>query len=96
MRDIRHNFQMIKAQRAVVEMRGRHLRIHGAHTSSRLRLQTDYASHECRTYFFEQCKKAGIDVRKQSELVNNSNANAAASPKVAEHQHVSRFVSPTA
>ena len=78
---------MIKAQRAVVEMRGRHLRVHGAHTSGRLRLQTDYASHECRNFFFEQCKKAGIDVRKQSEL-NNSTVNAA-SPKVADH-HVSR------
>ena len=78
---------MIKAQRAVVEMRGRQLRIHGAHTSGRLRLQTDYASHECRNYFFEQCKKAGIDVRKQSE-VNNSSVNAA-SPKIADH-HVSR------
>ena len=81
---------MIKAQRAVVEMRGRHLRIPGAHTSGRLRLQTDYASHECRNYFFEQCKKAGIDVRKQSEL-NNSNVNAA-SPKIAENHHVSRYV----
>ena len=81
------SLQMIKAQRAVVEMRGRHLRVHGAHTSGRLRLQTDYASHECRNFFFEQCKKAGIDVRKQSEL-NNSNVNAA-SPKIADH-HVSR------
>ena len=30
------------------------------------RLQTDYASHECRANFFEQCKKSGINIR-QSE-----------------------------
>ena len=30
------------------------------------RLQTDYASHECRANFFEQCKKSGMNIR-QSE-----------------------------
>ena len=30
------------------------------------RLHTDYASHECRAAFFEQCKKSGMDIR-QSE-----------------------------
>lgn len=43
-------------------MRGRILR-----GSSRSRIQTDYASHECRAAFFEQCKKAGMDVRRRSE-----------------------------
>ncbi len=36
----------MKAQRAVLEMRGRPL--------GGCRLQTDYASHECRTAFFER------------------------------------------
>ena len=39
------------------------------------RLQTDYASHECRAGFFEKCKKYGIDIRERSrpwEEDNNS------------------------
>ena len=67
--------QVIKAQRAVVEMRGRLLKGH------RSKLQTDYASHECRNYFFEQCQKAGIDVRKQSEVIANATSASAASPR---------------
>jgi hypothetical protein len=47
-----HRFlQPLKAQRAVMEMRGRSLK--------GMKLQTDYASHECRAAFFEQCKKSG-------------------------------------
>ena len=53
-------FQTVKAQRAAMEMRG--VSIKGG------RLQTDYASHECRANFFEQCKKSGINIR-QSERV---------------------------
>ena len=48
----------MKAQRAVMEMRG--VSIKGS------RLKTDYASHECRANFFEQCKKSGMNIR-QSE-----------------------------
>ena len=40
-----------------MEMRGRLLK--------GVRLQTDYASHECRAAFFEQCKKSGMDVRER-------------------------------
>lgn len=54
--------QTLKAQRAVLEMRGRILK-----GSNKSRIQTDYASHECRAAFFEQCKKAGMDVRRRSE-----------------------------
>ncbi len=56
-------------------MRGRLLKGH------RSKLQTDYASHECRNYFFEQCQKAGIDVRKQSEVIANATSASAASPR---------------
>ena len=31
------------------------------------RLMTDYASHECRTAFFEHCKKSGMDIRERSK-----------------------------
>ena len=59
--------QNVKAQRAMMEMRG--LSLKGS------RLQTDYASHECRAGFFEKCKKYGIDIRERSrpwEEDNNS------------------------
>jgi hypothetical protein len=70
---------VIKAQRAVVEMRGRILHF-SHHQRGNFRLQTDYASHECRNNFFDQCKKAGIDVRKQSAEMLQQNT---ASPKIA-------------
>ena len=41
------------------EVRGKS--IHGS------RLMTDYASHECRTAFFEHCKKSGMDIRERSK-----------------------------
>ena len=31
------------------------------------RLMTDYASHECRTAFFEHCKKSGMDIKERSK-----------------------------
>ena len=31
------------------------------------RLMTDYASHECRTAFFEHCKKSGMDIKDRSK-----------------------------
>jgi hypothetical protein len=48
-----------KATIAVREMRGRSL--NGS------RLQTDYASHECRAAFFDHCKKSGMDVRERAK-----------------------------
>ena len=51
--------QTIKAQRAVTEMRGRYLK--GS------KLQADYASHECRAAFFEQCKNSGMDMKERSK-----------------------------
>ena len=41
------------------EVRGRS--IHGS------KLMTDYASYECRTAFFEHCKKSGMDIRERSK-----------------------------
>ena len=41
------------------EVRGRS--VHGS------RLMTDYASHECRTAFFEHCKKSGMDIKERSK-----------------------------
>ena len=41
----------------MMEMRGRVVK--------NVRLQTDYASHECRASFFEHCKKSGMDVRER-------------------------------
>ena len=67
-------FQTLRAQRAVIEMRGRSLR--GS------RIQTDYASHESRSAFFEQCKRSGLDIRErgrqaswedQQQTENNEN-----------------------
>ena len=52
-------FQLKKATIAVTEMRGR--------TVSGSRLQTDYASHECRAAFFDHCKKTGMDVRERAK-----------------------------
>ena len=49
---------MKKATIAVSEVRG--LSIHGS------KLMTDYASYECRTAFFEHCKKSGMDIRERS------------------------------
>ena len=40
-------------------MRGQSL--HGS------RLQTDFASHECRTAFFEHCKKSGMNIRERAK-----------------------------
>ena len=51
--------QLKKATIAVREMRGRSLC--GA------RLQTDYASHECRAAFFDHCKKSGMDIRERAK-----------------------------
>ena len=51
--------QTIKAQRAVTEMRGRYLKGN--------KLQADYASHECRAAFFEQCKNSGMDMKERSK-----------------------------
>jgi hypothetical protein len=31
------------------------------------RLQTDYASHECRAAFFDHCKKSGMDIRERAK-----------------------------
>ena len=52
-------FQLKKATIAVMEMRGRSI--------GGCRLQTDYASHECRAAFFEHCKKSGMDVRERAK-----------------------------
>ena len=52
-------FQLKKATIAVTEMRGR--------TVCGSRLQTDYASHECRNAFFDHCKKSGMDVRERAK-----------------------------
>ncbi len=52
-------FQLKKANIAVMEMRGRNL--------AGCRLQTDYASHECRAAFFDHCKKSGMDVRERAK-----------------------------
>ena len=57
--NIYYNLQTIKAQRAVTEMRGRYLK--GS------KLQADYASHECRAAFFEQCKNSGMDMKERSK-----------------------------
>jgi len=51
--------QLKKATIAVSEMRGRS--VLGS------RLQTDYASHECRAAFFEHCKKSGMDIRERAK-----------------------------
>lgn len=51
--------QLKKATIAVTEMRGR--------TVCGSRLQTDYASHECRNAFFDHCKKSGMDVRERAK-----------------------------
>lgn len=53
------SMQTIKAQRAMTEMRGRYLK--GS------KLQADYASHECRAAFFEQCKNSGMDMKERSK-----------------------------
>ncbi len=53
-------FQLKKANIAVMEMRGRNL-------AGGCRLQTDYASHECRAAFFDHCKKSGMDVRERAK-----------------------------
>ena len=31
------------------------------------KLQADYASHECRAAFFEQCKNSGMDMKERSK-----------------------------
>ena len=51
--------QTIKAQRAVTEMRGRYFK--GS------KLQIDYASHEFRAAFFEQCRNSGMDMKERSK-----------------------------
>jgi hypothetical protein len=51
-----------------MEMRGRLLK--------GVRLQTDYASHECRAAFFEQCKKSGMDVRERPKPWEQEDAAA--------------------
>jgi len=51
--------QLKKATIAVSEVRGRS--ILGS------RLMTDYASHECRSAFFEHCKKSGMDIKERSK-----------------------------
>ena len=60
------SFQNVKAQRAMMEMRGFSLK--GS------RLQTDYASHECRARFFELCKKYGIDIKERSRPWEEDNS----------------------
>lgn len=40
-------------------MRGRYLKGN--------KLQADYASHECRAAFFEQCKNSGMDMKERSK-----------------------------
>ena len=52
-------FQTIKAQRAVTEMRGRYFKGN--------KLQIDYASHEFRAAFFEQCRNSGMDMKERSK-----------------------------
>ena len=56
---ISFHFQTIKAQRAVTEMRGRYFK--GS------KLQIDYASHEFRAAFFEQCRNSGMDMKERSK-----------------------------
>ena len=53
------HLQTIKAQRAVTEIRGRYIK--GS------KIQVDYASHECRAAFFEQCKNSGMDMKERSK-----------------------------
>jgi len=54
----------------VREMRGRSL--------NGCRLQTDYASHECRDAFFDHCKKSGMDIRERAKPWEQEETNAAA------------------
>ena len=61
-----------------MEMKGRLLK--------GVRLQTDYASHECRAAFFEQCKKSGMDVRERPKPWEQEDAAT---------QDLYRLVSPT-
>ena len=65
-RTLLFSFQNVKAQRAMMEMRGFSLK--GS------RLQTDYASHECRARFFELCKKYGIDIKERSRPWEEDNS----------------------
>ena len=70
------HLQTIKAQRAVTEIRGRYVK--GS------KIQVDYASHECRAAFFEQCKNSGMDMKERSKpweiqqphLTANENSNS--------------------
>ena len=40
------------------------------------RLQTDYASHECRAAFFDHCKKSGMDIRERAKPWEQEEATA--------------------
>ena len=72
-------FQNVKAQRAMMEMRGFSLK--GS------RLQTDYASHECRARFFELCKKYGIDIKERSRPWEEDNSQDSSYRYVNPPQH---------
>jgi hypothetical protein len=58
----------------MLEMKGR--------TLGNSRIQTDYASPECKYEFFEDLKKSGLDDRRRSQHgTNSSTANCDSSPR---------------